>query len=85
MDASGYFANCIFATSCYNRIYMADSKRKQFNVRPDDETSELIPLLIQAIDEATGLKITNSDLLRLGMKELAEKYLPDWKPKKPKK
>lgn len=58
------------------------SDRKQINVRVDAETEALLPALCEAIGLATGLKVTNSDLFRMGMHELKRRYLPDEGPAK---
>ncbi|VTR95252.1 unnamed protein product [Gemmata massiliana] len=52
------------------------SERKQINVRVDDETEELIPRLIRSVTAALGIKVSQSDLFRLGLRELAQKYPP---------
>lgn len=52
------------------------SDRKQLNVRVDDETEDLVEQLLPAVTAALGVKVSQSDLFRLGMKELAAKYLP---------
>lgn len=66
------------------------SKRPQLNVRLDDEMVALLPELLTAAREEMRLSgLSFSDLVRLGLLELKDKYLPDWKhdPKlvKPKK
>lgn len=50
------------------------SDRKQFNVRLDDETEALLPDLTERVSAAVGLRVTTSDLLRMGLRALAEKY-----------
>lgn len=52
------------------------SKRKQINVRVDEATETLIAQLQPAVTAAIGLDVSLSDLIRLGMQELARKYLP---------
>lgn len=51
------------------------SDRKQLNVRMDDETEERVARLLPAVSEAIGLKVSQSDLFRLGMIELERKFL----------
>jgi hypothetical protein len=46
------------------------------NVRADDETEERIARLLPVVSAALGLKVTMSDLFRLGMIELERKYAP---------
>jgi hypothetical protein len=52
------------------------SKRKQLNVRADEETERRIKRLLPAVSAALGLAVTMSDLFRLGMIELERKYVP---------
>lgn len=52
------------------------SDRKQLNVRVDPDVEDLVEQLIPAVTAALGVKVSQSDLFRLGMKELAAKYLP---------
>ena len=59
------------------------SKLPQLNVRMDPETEALVKRLIPAITEAIGLKVTQSDLFRLGVQELRKKYLTDEPDPKP--
>jgi hypothetical protein len=58
------------------------SKRKQINVRVDPETEQRIQRLLPIIKETTGLEITVSDLVRLGMIELERKHLGEGRPRK---
>ena len=53
------------------------SQRKQFNVRPDDDTWELVRQLRPAVSANLGLAVSLSDLFRLGMLALKEKHLPE--------
>lgn len=60
------------------------AKQKQFNVRLEDTYQQAIERLIPAISAELGITVSASDVIRLGIKELQEKYLPAEKPK-PKK
>lgn len=52
------------------------TERKQINVRVDGATEELIEKLKPAVGAAIGIDVTVTDLVRLGMAELAKRYLP---------
>jgi hypothetical protein len=56
------------------------SDRKQINFRVDDETDALVRALIPVVSDAVGLKLSQSDLLRLGLVELRKKYMPAGEP-----
>jgi hypothetical protein len=58
------------------------SDRKQLNIRMDAETEERVNRLLAAVSAAIGLKVSQSDLFRLGMIELEKKYLPNEPEKK---
>jgi len=58
------------------------SQRRQLNIRLDRDMERLVPRLLEAVRRELGLKVSQSDLFRLGMKELAKKYLPDDTPKR---
>jgi hypothetical protein len=60
------------------------SKRRQFNIRPDDATWSLIDRVKPLIEAAIGIEVSQSELLRLGMLALEEKYAPR-EPKRGKK
>ena len=55
---------------------------RQLNIRLDRDMERLVPRLLEAVRRELGLKVSQSDLFRLGMKELAKKYLPDDTPKR---
>jgi hypothetical protein len=64
------------------------SQRKQVNVRVDDETEERLARVQASASAALGLKLSVSDLFRLGLIELERKYPADVNAKvrgKPKK
>ena len=61
------------------------SKLPQLNVRLDPDTEETVKRLIPAITSALGLKVSQSDLFRLGVQELRKKYLADEPEVKPQK
>lgn len=64
------------------------SLKRQLNIRIDDPTELLISQLIGVIEDETGLSVSQSDLFRLGLRELAAKYkdkLPASEPKPKKK
>ena len=50
------------------------SKRRQFNVRADDETEERIERLLPLVKQSLGLEVSVSDLFRLGMLELEKRF-----------
>jgi len=50
------------------------SDRKQLNIRLDAETEERMERLLLAVSASLGLKVSQSDLFRLGMIELEKKY-----------
>jgi len=52
------------------------SDRKQINVRLDQETEKRVERLLPAVTAALGIKVSQSDLFRLGMIELERKFLP---------
>lgn len=52
------------------------SKRRQFNVRPDDATWEIIDRVKPLVEAAIGIEVSYSELLRLGMAELERKHAP---------
>lgn len=52
------------------------TERKQINVRVDVATEELIERLKPAVSAAIGIDVTVTDLVRLGMLELAKRHLP---------
>ena len=60
------------------------SMNKQINVRVDPETEELVEQLIPALSQALGLKVSQSDLFRMGLHALKKQYL-DEIPKKGRK
>lgn len=61
------------------------SDRKQLNIRLDPETEERVSRLLVSVSASIGLKVTQSDLFRLGMIELEKKFPPAADPKKGKK
>lgn len=58
--------------------------RKQINIRVDEQERAELPALCEAVGKATGLKITVTDLFRLGVRELRKKYMPEADPPAPK-
>jgi hypothetical protein len=50
------------------------SKRKQLNVRADDETEQRVVRLLPLVSKALGVQVSRSDLFRLGMIELERKF-----------
>lgn len=55
---------------------MANEKvpRRQFNVRLDDETDALMTELLPKATAALGIKVSQSDLVRLALRALAREY-----------
>ena len=51
------------------------SARRQLNVRLEPETEELLEKLLPVVSARLGLKVSQSDLVRLGLLELQAKYL----------
>lgn len=49
-------------------------KRKQINVRVDDEMEDRFNRLVDAASAATGLNLSQSDVFRLAIIALEEKY-----------
>ena len=52
------------------------SDRKQINMRVDGETEELLRGLVASCSAAIGLALSQSDVVRLALQELAKKYPP---------
>lgn len=50
------------------------TNRSQLNVRMDDEMKELFAALLPKAADATGLNVSQSDVVRLAPRALAEKY-----------
>ncbi len=50
------------------------SQKRQFNVRPDDATWELIDRVKPVVESSIGIGVSYTDLLRLGMLALEEKH-----------
>lgn len=50
------------------------SDRKQLNIRLDAETEDRVERLLLAVSASLGLKVSQSDLFRLGMIELEKKF-----------
>jgi hypothetical protein len=50
------------------------SNRKQLNVRADEETEKRVERLLPLVSKALGLRVSRSDLFRLGMIELERKF-----------
>lgn len=50
------------------------SERKQLNVRLDEEMEQLFAELMPKAGEATGLKVSQSDVIRLALRALAREY-----------
>lgn len=61
------------------------SDRKQINVRLDDETEERVARLLVSVSKSIGLKMSQSDLFRLGMIELEKRFPPEAEVKRTKK
>lgn len=57
--------------------------REQVNIRVDETVNAMIDELIPAVSESLGIKVTLTDLFRLGLIELKKKYAVE--PKKGKK
>jgi hypothetical protein len=53
---------------------MMPSNRKQMNVRLDDETEERIGRLLPVVSASVGLKLSQSDLVRLALIELERRH-----------
>ncbi len=64
---------------------MAVSRPKQLNVRLEDEYWDLLDALEPVVSAAVGVKMTQADLIRLGLKCLGKQYLPEVKPQKAKR
>ena len=52
----------------------AEPKRKQLNVRMDQDTERLLEVLVQRASDKTGLNLSQSDVIRLSLRALKEKY-----------
>lgn len=50
------------------------SKRRQMNIRVDEETRAEMERLKNAVTLAAGIEASHSDVIRLAIKELALKY-----------
>ena len=50
------------------------SKRKQLNVRADEETEQRVERLLPLVSKTLGVQVSRSDLFRLGMIELERKF-----------
>jgi hypothetical protein len=55
---------------------MATAKRKQLNVRLDEESADRLDRLIPVVSGVVGLKLSQSDLIRLALIALEEKHAP---------
>lgn len=64
---------------------MPTARPRQLNVRLEEEFWVLIERLTPLIYEDLGVRVTASDLIRLGLRSLAKEYLPvpDRKPHAP--
>ncbi len=56
------------------------SKKKQINIRADDDTLRLLAAVIAAASADTGLSLSQSDVVRMAIHELAKKYKVKAKP-----
>lgn len=61
---------------------MATAKRKQLNVRMDDETAARLDRLVPVVSAAVGLSLSQSDVIRLALLALEEKHAPKDEAKK---
>lgn len=59
------------------------SQNKQINVRIDDETRAMVSRVKDAVSASLGLKVSVSDLFRLGLQELERKHSPAAKANSP--
>ena len=50
------------------------SDRKQLNIRLDEETEQLLGELRPLAEQATGLKVSQADVIRLALRALAREY-----------
>jgi hypothetical protein len=55
---------------------MATPKRKQLNVRLDDESAERLDRLIPVVSKVVGLNLSQSAIVRLALIALEEKHVP---------
>lgn len=51
------------------------SDRKQLNIRLDPKTEAMVAELMPAAEAVTGLAVSQSDLFRLAVQALREKYV----------
>lgn len=58
---------------------MERPKRKQINVRVDDESEARLNRLVDTASAALGLNLSQSDVIRLALIALEEKYAADTK------
>src|ERR1700722_13695781 len=58
-------------------IRVTTDKRLQINVQIDEETAERIGRLLASVTAALGVRVSKSDLIRLGLIELERKYPPE--------
>lgn len=50
------------------------NQRRQINFRADDETAELLTSLVGRVSAELGIPISQSDAIRLALRELAKRY-----------
>jgi hypothetical protein len=53
---------------------MATPKRKQLNVRLDEESADRLDRLIPVVSKVVGLNLSQSDIIRLALLALEEKH-----------
>ncbi len=58
---------------------MPTPKRKQLNVRMDDDTEARLERLVPVASAAVGLSLSQSDVIRLALIALEEKYAAEAK------
>lgn len=56
------------------------SKKKQINIRADDDTLRLLAAVIAAVSAETGLNLSQTDAIRMAIHELAKRYKVKVKP-----
>jgi hypothetical protein len=61
---------------------MATERPKQLNVRLEEEYWAMLDQLVPVISADLEINVTNADVVRLGLKCLAKRYLEGDQPKK---
>jgi hypothetical protein len=67
------------------RLVMASKRPRQLNVRLEDEYWDLLDRLGPVVSADVGVEMVQADLIRMGLKCLAKRYLPDVVPTAPRK